>query len=116
MPWYNRDELESVEFNPLVYGKIVQTEKAMVAKITCSSGKTMNMHRHDFDQITNMLRGKIRWIIEGEGERIVGPWDVMVMPAGVAHGGEVLEEAEYFDIFVPPRQDFSWYKQKLKVT
>jgi hypothetical protein len=36
-----------------------------------------------------------------------------VMPAGVAHGGEVLEDAEYLDGFAPPRQDFSWYKQKL---
>jgi hypothetical protein len=37
----------------------------------------------------------------------------MLMKAGRAHGGEVLEEAEFLDVFVPPRQDFSWYKQKL---
>ena len=114
MPFYNWDKLKRIEFNPLVYGKVVQTEKAMVAKITCPAGKVMNMHKHDFDQITNMLRGKMRWEIEGEGELVVGPWDVMVMPAGVAHGGEVIEEAEYIDIFVPPRQDFSWHKQNLK--
>ena len=66
----------------------------------------MNKHIHDFDQITNMLRGKMKWTIEGEGEYIVGPGDVMVMKAGVAHSGEVFEEAEYLDIFVPPRQDF----------
>ncbi len=113
MPFLNWDELEKVEFNPLVYGHIVQTDKAMVCKITCPVGKTMNMHKHDFDQITNMLSGKILWTIEGEGEKEVGPWDVLVMPAGVAHGGVVIEEATYIDVFVPPRQDFSWHKQKL---
>ena len=112
MPWHNWESLPAVELNPLVHGKVVQTDKVMVARITAPAGKEMNLHSHDFDQITNMLRGKIRWIIEGEGERIVGPWDVMVMPAGVAHGGEVLEEAEYIDVFAPPRQDFSWYQQK----
>jgi len=113
MPVYNWDKLEKAELNPLVFGKIVQTDKAMVARITCPAGKLMNKHIHDFDQITNMLRGKMKWTIEGEGEYIVGPGDVMVMKAGVAHSGEVFEEAEYLDIFVPPRQDFSWYKQKL---
>jgi len=113
MPVYNWDAIENVELNPLVYGKVLQTDKVMVARITCPAGKTMNLHKHDFDQITNMLRGKIRWKIEGEGECIVGPGDVMVMAAGAPHGGEVLEDAEYIDVFAPPRQDFSWYQQKL---
>lgn len=113
MPWYNWDELPSRQLNTLVHGKVVQTEKAMVARLTAPAGKLVNMHKHDFDQITNILRGKMRWIIEGEGERVVGPWDVMVMPAGVAHGGEIIEETEYLDVFVPPNQDFTWDKQKL---
>ena len=39
--------------------------------------------------------------------------DVLLMPAGVVHGGEVIEDAEYLDVFAPGRQDFSWYKQKI---
>jgi quercetin dioxygenase-like cupin family protein len=113
MPFYNWDELEEAELNPLVYGRVVRAEHAMVARIRVRKGKVVNMHRHDFDQITNLLGGKMRWMIENEGERVVGPRDVMVMPAGVAHGGEVLEDAEYLDVFAPPRQDFSWHKQQL---
>jgi quercetin dioxygenase-like cupin family protein len=112
MPVYNWDKLERVSLNPLITGKVVESKKAMVARITCPVGD-VNMHVHEFDQITNMLRGKMRWVIQGEGEFVVGPGDVMVMEAGVAHGGEVLEEAEYLDVFVPPRQDWSWYKQRL---
>lgn len=113
MPVYNWDDLAEVELNPLVQGRVLQTPHAMLARIAAPQGKDINMHRHDFDQITHMLKGRMRWRIEGEAERDVGPGDVMVMPAGLAHGGEVLEDAEYLDIFAPPRQDFSWYAQRL---
>lgn len=113
MPVYNWEKMENVQLNPLIKGKVIQAEKAaMQARIICGEGP-VTMHKHDFLQITNMLRGKMRWVIEGEGEFIVGAGDVMVMEPGTAHGGEVLEEAEYIDVFVPPRQDWSWYKQKL---
>jgi quercetin dioxygenase-like cupin family protein len=55
IPIYNWDELEEVELNPLVPGRVVQVEHAMVARIRVSKGKVMSLHKHDFDQITNML-------------------------------------------------------------
>ena len=113
MPYYRWDEMEEVELNPLIYGRVVEAPQAMLARIKAPKGNALNMHKHDFDQITHMLAGRIRWHIDGEEQRIVGPGDVMVMPAGVVHGGEVLEDAEYLDIFAPLRQDFSWHKQKL---
>ena len=113
MPMYRWDDLEEVELNPLIYGRVLEVPHAMVARIKAPKGNALNMHKHDFDQITNMISGKLQWHIEGEEPRVVGPGDVMLMPAGVAHGGEVLEDAEYLDVFAPPRQDFSWYKQKL---
>lgn len=112
MPMYDWNELPEVELNPLIYGRIVEVPNAMVAKIRAPRGNALNMHKHDFDQVTNMLKGKILWHIEGEEPRLVGPGDVLVMPAGKLHGGEVIEDAEYIDVFAPGRQDFSWYKQR----
>jgi len=112
MPIYRWSEMEEVPLNPLITGRVVEVPNAMLARIKAPKGQ-INMHKHDFDQITHMLAGKMRWEIEGEEPRIVGAGDVMVMAAGVVHGGEVLEDAEYLDIFAPGRQDFSWYKQKL---
>ena len=34
----------------------------------------------------------------------------MVMPAGKQHGGKVIEDAEYIDVFAPPNKDFGWDK------
>lgn len=113
MPIYRWEDMEEAELNPLVRGRVVETPQVMVARIKAPRDKTINMHRHDFDQITHMLAGRMRWQIEGEAPRIVEAGDVMLMPAGVAHGGEVLEDAEYLDVFAPPRQDFGWYRQRL---
>ncbi len=113
MPVYRWENLQEVELNPLIYGKVLKVPNAMIARIRAPKGNMMNMHRHDFDQITNVIDGKMRWYIEGEPTCIVEAGNVMLMPAGVAHGGEVLEDAEYIDVFAPPRQDFSWDKQKL---
>jgi quercetin dioxygenase-like cupin family protein len=112
MPMYKWSDLEEVALNPLIKGRVVEVPNAMMARIKAPKGP-INMHTHEFDQITHMLAGKMRWVIEGEEPRIVTPGDVLLMPAGVPHGGEVLEDAEYLDVFAPGRQDFSWYKQKL---
>ena len=112
MPIYRWAELEEVALNPLIRGRVVEVPNAMLARIKAPRG-TINMHKHDFDQITHILSGKMCWVIEGEEPRVVGAGDVLLMPAGVVHGGEVLEDAEYLDVFAPGRQDFSWYKQTI---
>lgn len=110
MPVYNWDDLPEQQLNALVSGKIIKVPNAMVARIKCPAGNPLKMHVHDFDQVTHMIAGKIRWYIEGEPTKVVGPGDVMIMKAGVSHGGEVLEDAEYIDVFAPDRQDFGWNK------
>jgi quercetin dioxygenase-like cupin family protein len=46
-----------------------------------------------------MLRGRLRFHLGDEDYRLVEEGDVLVVPAGTPHGGEVLEEAEYIDFF-----------------
>lgn len=110
MPVYNWEDVTERQLNTVVRGRIVETEHLMACRITAPKGGIVKPHSHPFDQITHMLRGKFLWQIEGEAPRIVQAGDVMVLPAGVAHGGEVLEEAEYIDMFAPPNPDFQWDK------
>lgn len=112
MPMYSWNDLEEVQLNPIIKGRVLEVPNAMIARIKAPKG-LLNMHTHEFDQVTLLLSGKLKWTIDGEGTRVCGPGDVMLMPAGVAHGGEALEDCEYIDIFAPARQDWSWYKQRL---
>lgn len=108
MPVLSWNDVEERQLNSVVRGRIVQTDSVMACRITAPAGGRVKTHTHPFDQITHMLRGAFLWQIEDEEPRLVRAGDVMVLPAGTAHGGEVLEEAEYIDIFSPPNPDFQW--------
>lgn len=108
MPILHWTDVEEKPLNNIIRGRIVKTDNVMACRITARTGSPIQTHVHDFDQITHMIRGKLKFRA-GEGDyKIVAPGDVMVLPAGVPHGGEVLEEAEYIDIFSPPNPDFRW--------
>lgn len=63
-------------------------------------------HAHPHDQFTYVLKGKLKFIIDGE-ETIVTAGDSLLFPSNVPHGCIVLEEgSEVLDVFTPTREDF----------
>jgi mannose-6-phosphate isomerase-like protein (cupin superfamily) len=62
-------------------------------------------HRHPSAQITYMLKGKMRFSVEGE-ERVLSPGEFAYAPPNALHGIESLDENVLaLDIFSPPRAD-----------
>jgi mannose-6-phosphate isomerase-like protein (cupin superfamily) len=62
-------------------------------------------HHHPSAQITYMLKGKMRFSVDGE-ERILSPGEFAYVPPNVLHGIESLDEdVMALDIFSPPRAD-----------
>jgi len=63
-------------------------------------------HSHPHEQMSIVVRGRVRFFIEGE-ERIASPGDVLHFPPGCRHGATMMdEEVELIDIFSPVREDF----------
>lgn len=63
-------------------------------------------HSHPHEQMTLVVRGRVKFIIEGE-ERIVSEGDVLYFPPNNRHGATMLdEEVILIDIFSPVREDF----------
>lgn len=52
-------------------------------------GETADLHAHDEDHILVMRSGRMRWTIDGQTVE-TGAGDVILAPAGVEHGYEVL--------------------------
>ena len=63
-------------------------------------------HSHPHEQMTLVVKGKVKFIISGE-ERIVSAGDVLHFPPHNRHGATMLdEEVILIDIFSPVREDF----------
>jgi quercetin dioxygenase-like cupin family protein len=73
-------------------------------------------HSHSFDQIALITSGCGRYHV-GETAHEVGPGSVLLVPAGVTHFIETVDETiENLDVFAPARDDYlhllSWMRDE----
>lgn len=76
-------------------------DMAMISHVTLEKGCVVGVHQHANEQVTAILRGRLRFTLAG-GTRDVGPGEVVLFPANAPHGAEALEETEVLDVFSPP--------------
>jgi quercetin dioxygenase-like cupin family protein len=83
------------------------TDRAMLVMNEVAPDMQVVPHSHDFDQIAVVVQGRMRFTIGGETVD-VGAGEVLLIPAGVEHAGEVLgdEPALNLDVFAPARDDY----------
>lgn len=93
------------ELNPLLTRQYVTGEKAMVAKIMLKKGCVVPEHAHPNEQIALIVSGALKFVVAGV-EQVVRAGEVLVIPGGVPHSAEALEDTEDWDFFAPPRQDW----------
>jgi len=77
----------------------------MLARIILRKGCVVPLHSHDNEQITYILEGALRFLIQ-DREIIVSEGEVLVIPSQVPHSAEALEDTVDLDIFCPPRADW----------
>ncbi len=88
--------------------RIVSGEQAMVAHVYLEEGAVVPEHSHHNEQLTYILKGKLRfWVGEDFSHVVdVAAGEVLHLPANIPHKAEALEETLDLDIFCPPRQDW----------
>lgn len=91
--------------NPLIDRQFVAGDRSMLARIILRKGSIVPMHSHDNEQITYVLEGALKFVIEGK-ELIVRSGDILVIPSNLPHSAEALEDTVDLDIFCPPREDW----------
>jgi mannose-6-phosphate isomerase-like protein (cupin superfamily) len=64
---------------------------------------TTGLHKHECDfQMFYVLKGSIKFVYEGQGERTFGPGDCVLQPAGIVHNElECTDDLEILEIYSP---------------
>lgn len=91
--------------NPLIDRQFVSGERSMLARIILRKGSIVPNHSHDNEQITYVLEGVLKFIIQDK-EIIVRSGEILVIPSNLPHSAEALEDTVDLDIFCPPRADW----------
>lgn len=77
----------------------------MIARVLLAEGAHVPEHSHHNEQVTYILSGALRFIIEGK-EIVVREGEVLCIPPHVPHEAFALEDTVDLDVFNPPRQDW----------
>lgn len=59
---------------------------------------------HPSEQIDVILSGRVKFVVDGV-EWVLGPGEALSVPPNVPHTCEVLEDVDYYEVFVPPLEE-----------
>jgi quercetin dioxygenase-like cupin family protein len=100
------------QLSPVLGRKLLSTDKMMIAQVFLTTGCVVPAHEHHNEQITYILSGCLRfWLGEhadapGETYTDIHAGEVLLIPGGLRHRAEALEDTLDLDVFDPPRQDW----------
>ncbi|MDQ3071201.1 MAG: cupin domain-containing protein [Acidobacteriota bacterium] len=99
------DELALEKVTEMISRKVVTGEREMLAQIYLKKGAIVPMHSHESEQITYVLQGALRFLIDGE-QITVREGEVLLIPSWVEHQAEALDDTFELDVFSPIREDW----------
>ncbi|MBM3817682.1 MAG: cupin domain-containing protein [Acidimicrobiia bacterium] len=99
------DEIALEKITEMISQKIVAGEREMLAQIYLKRGALVPMHAHDSEQMTYILQGALKVVVDGE-EITVREGEVLHIPSRVPHQAEALEDTFELDVFSPVRADW----------
>jgi len=102
---YRWADLPEEQLNPLLTRKLMTGERVMLSELVLKKGCIVPAHHHENEQISYVLRGTLKFVVNGE-EIILRTGEVLHIPSNVVHSAEALEDTLDLDVFSPPRQDW----------
>jgi quercetin dioxygenase-like cupin family protein len=99
------DEIALERVTEMISRKIVSGDREMLAQIYLKRGAIVPMHAHESEQMTYILQGALRVVVDGE-EIIVREGEVLHIPSRLPHQSEALEDTLELDVFSPIRAEW----------
>lgn len=106
--WYRWNDMPREKVNDMLDRRLITGDRMMLAHVYLKKGCLVPQHRHDNEQLTYVLEGRLDFSIgEDRSEKVsVGPGEVLVIPSNVWHEATAAEDTLDVDVFCPPRQDW----------
>ena len=102
---YDWNRIEPAEVNPAYLRKVVAGENVTVARVEVNRGSITQAHTHANEEVIVVLKGA--WLFRlPDGEVRVAPNQMLMIPSGVEHSSEALEDTVALDICAPGRNDW----------
>jgi quercetin dioxygenase-like cupin family protein len=98
------DELALEKVTEMVSRKVIAGARQTVAQVWFKKGALVARHVHDSEQVIYVLDGALCCMVDGE-DLVVRAGEVVVIPSGVPHQMEVLDDTLVIDMFSPGRAD-----------
>jgi quercetin dioxygenase-like cupin family protein len=102
MSW---DETQVEQLSAGIGRQMLNGDAMTLARVLLATGAVVPEHHHDNEQIANVLSGRLRFVI-GDEEREVMAGESVLIPGGVPHRVEALDESVVLDVFAPRREDW----------
>jgi quercetin dioxygenase-like cupin family protein len=103
------DEIALEKVTEMLSRKVVAGEREMLVQVYIKRGCLVPLHTHSSEQMTYVLQGALKFLVGGE-EVTVREGEVLLIPSGVAHQAEALEDTFELDVFSPIRAEWAAYK------
>lgn len=99
------EEAEEETLKDGISRKVIHGTNVTLAQLHFGSGKSVQKHSHESEQVSLVLRGKVSFDIEGRTIE-VSEGSMLFIPPNVPHGVTALEDSIVVDTFSPPRNDW----------
>ncbi len=96
----NKADIEAAIPFEGVYSKRLYTDTVYITMVTMEAGKSSRLHNHPDEQTMLFHTGSARAYV-GENEYVVGPDDILIIPAYVPHYIEAIEDSTWTEVHGP---------------
>jgi quercetin dioxygenase-like cupin family protein len=83
---------------------IAAGQQMMQMLVVLDSGSQLPEHQHPHEQITHVLRGRLRLLLAGVPHELVAGQTICIL-GGMPHAADALADTLVIDTFSPPRED-----------
>jgi quercetin dioxygenase-like cupin family protein len=105
MTYYPSQQIPQRVLFPGCRAKLVHTQNMTISQVSLDAGAVVPEHSHDHEQVSNVIKGKFEFTINGTTHILV-PGDIAVIPSKASHVGKALTDCFILDVFYPVREDY----------